>query len=325
MNARGGELSTASGSANQASPGQTSPDQANSGDTSTGQVSSGQAGSGQASSGRATVRPLIDLTSRPSTLTYLREAWRRREFAIVVPAQDLRAQNMDTTLGQLWHLVNPALLVGVYFLVFGVIIDTRRGVDNFLGFLIIGVVLFHLTQRVTLEAASSITQNMGLIRSIQFPRILLPAASVNGQTAAFVPALVLALLALLATGEVPRLRWLVLPVVLLAQFTFNFGVALLVARIGTTMPDLRQILPHLFRLLFYGSGVIFSVDAFVQSAAWRRAFALNPIYDVITCARWCLLNEPVDLWVVAGLAAWSLAMPVVGFVVFHRSEQRLGA
>ncbi|WP_428119074.1 ABC transporter permease [Candidatus Poriferisodalis sp.] len=278
-----------------------------------------------AGAGDAAVRPLIDLTSRPSTLSYLREAWRRREFAIVVPAQDLRAQNMDTTLGQLWHLVNPALLVGVYFLVFGVIIDTRRGVDNFLAFLIIGVVLFHLTQRVTLEAAGSITQNLGLIRSIQFPRILLPAASVNGQTAAFVPALVLALLAVLATGELPTLRWLVLPAVLVAQFAFNFGAALLVARIGTTMRDLRQILPHLFRLLFYGSGVIFSVDAFVESTAWRRAFALNPIYDVITCARWCLLGEPVDLWAVAGLVLWCIVMPALGFVVFHRSEQRLGA
>ena len=270
-------------------------------------------------------RALIDLTSRPSTLAYLKEAWRRREFAIVVPAQDLRAQNMDTTLGQFWHLLNPALLVGVYFLVFGVIIDTRRGVDNFLGFLIIGVVLFHLTQRVALEAAGSITQNLGLIRSIQFPRILLPAASLNGQTAAFVPALVLALLAVLATGELPTLRWLALPGVLVAQFAFNFGVALLVARIGTTLPDLRQILPHLFRLLFYGSGVIFSVEAFVHSALWRKAFALNPIYDVITCARWCLLGEPVDLWVVVGLVVWCVVMPSVGFVVFHRSEQRLGA
>ncbi|WP_419932753.1 ABC transporter permease [Candidatus Poriferisodalis sp.] len=290
-----------------------------------GTQSTADEGGTASTAGESSARPLIDLTSRPSTLAYLREAWRRREFAIVVPAQDLRAQNMDTTLGQLWHLVNPALLVGVYFLVFGVIIDTRRGVDNFLGFLIIGVVLFHLTQRVTLEASGSITQNLGLIRSIQFPRILLPAASVNGQTAAFVPALVLALLAVLATGELPTLRWLVLPAVLVAQFTFNFGVALLVARIGTTMPDLRQILPHLFRLLFYGSGVIFSVDAFVQSTAWRRAFALNPIYDVITCARWCLLGEPVDLWVVAGLVVWCIVMPALGFFVFHRSEQRLGA
>ena len=269
--------------------------------------------------------PLIDLTAPPSTLAYLREAWRRREFAIVVPAQDLRAQNMDTALGQLWHLLNPALLVGVYFLIFGVVLETHRGVDNFLGFLIVGVVLFHLTQRVVQEAAISISQNLGLIRSIQFPRILLPAATVNGQTAAFLPALGLALVAVLASGERPSLRWLVLPVVLAAQFLFNFGAALLVATVGAKVTDLRQILPHLFRFLFYGSGVIFSVEAFVASPAWRQAFALNPIYDAITCARWCLLNETVDASVVWGLMVWCVAMPAVGFVVFHRSERRLGA
>ena len=267
---------------------------------------------------------LYDLTQPPSSGAYLREAWRRREFAILVPAQDLRAQNMGTALGQLWHLVNPALLVGVYFLIFGVVIDTSRGVENFLGFLIVGVVLFHLTQRVVLDAAVCISRNLGLIRSVQFPRILLPAATLNGQTAAFVPALVLAVVAVVATGERPSVRWLVLPAVLAAQFMFNLGAALLVARIGASVTDLRQLLPHMFRLLFYASGVIFSVEAFVPSPGWRRAFALNPLYDVITCARWCLVGEPADVSVVVGLLAWCVLMPAFGFAVFRRSEQRLG-
>ena len=268
---------------------------------------------------------LYDLTRPVSSASYIKEAWNRREFAILVPAQDLRAQNMGTVLGQLWHLVNPALLVGVYFLIFGVVIDTSRGVENFLGFLIVGVVLFHLTQRVVQDAAVCVSRNLGLIRSVQFPRILLPTATLNGQTAAFLPALVLAMVAVIATGESPSTRWLALPAVLVAQFMFNFGAALLAARIGASLADLNQLLPHLFRLLFYASGVIFSVEAFVTSPGWRRVFALNPIYDVITCARWCLVGEPADAWVVLGLLGWALAMPVLGFVLFHRSEQRLGA
>ena len=268
---------------------------------------------------------LVDLTQPSPPGVYLGEVWRRRDFAVLVPVQDLRAQNMGSALGQLWHLLNPALMVAVYFLIFGVIIDTSRGVDNFLGFLIVGVVWFHLTQRVVQDAAVCIPRNLGLIRSVQFPRILLPAATVIGQTAAFVPALVLALAAVIATGERPSLRWLALIGVLAAQFVFNFGAALLVARIGAAVPDLRQLLPHVFRLLFYASGVIFSVDAFVMSEFWRRAFALNPIYDVITCARWCLLGEPVDSWVVVGMLAWGVVLLVVGFAVFWRSDQRLGA
>ena len=270
-------------------------------------------------------RRLVDLTAVPSAGAYLREVWRRREFAFVVPAQDLRAQNMDNTLGQLWHLLNPALLVGVYFFIFGVLLDTRRGVDNFLGFLIVGVVLFHLTQRVVQDAAACIVRNLSLIRSIQFPRILLPLATVNGQTLAFVPALAVALLTLLATGERPTPRWLLLAPVLVAAYVFNLGAALVVARVGASVRDLQRLLPHLLRLLFYASGVIFSVEAFVSSEAWRRAFAINPVYDIITCARWCLIGTAADRSVVIGLVAWCAVLPVVGLLAFRRGEGRFGS
>lgn len=277
-----------------------------------------------ATSSQPNPRGLIDLTAPPSVGAYLLEVWRRREFAVVVPAQDLRAQNMDTALGQLWHLLNPALLVGVYFLIFGVVLDTRRGVENFLGFLIVGVVLFHLIQRVVQDAAVCIGRNQGLIRSIQFPRILLPLATVNGQTFAFLPALAVALLAVLATGERPSVRWLAIIAVLAAVYVFNLGAALVVARVGASVTDLQRLLPHLLRLLFYASGVIFSVEVFVTSDFWRAAFAVNPIYDLITCARWCLLGTEVAPSVVTGLVAWCAVLPVAGFVAFRRAERRFG-
>lgn len=270
-------------------------------------------------------RPLIDLTAPTPTVDYLRDVWRRREFAIVVPAQDLRALNMDSVLGQLWHLLNPALLVGVYFMVFGVVLDARRGVDNYLGFLVVGVMIFHLTQRVTQDAAVAISRNVGLIRSVQFPRILLPISVLNGQTLAFTPALLVMIVTLLATGELPSWRWLVLVVVLAGQFVFNLGSALLAARLGASVRDLNQLLPHLFRVLFYLSGVLFSVESFVGNENWRRAFALNPIYDIITCVRWCLLGDSVSADVVAGFAVWTVVLLGVGFVTFRRAERQLGA
>ena len=268
--------------------------------------------------------PLLDLSEPQSVGSYLRDVWRRREFAVVVPAQDLRALNMDTVLGQLWHLVNPAMMIGVYFLIFGVVLDTRRGVDNFLGFLVVGVAMFHLTQRVMQDAGVAIPRNHSLIRSMQFPRILIPLSTVNGQTLAFVPALVLVLITLLATGERPALRWVLFVAVLVGQFSFNVGAALISARIGAAVRDFNQLLPHVFRLLFYVSGVIFSVDVFVTSPAWRRAFALNPVYDLVTCARWCLMGHPADAFVLAGFIAWAVVLPVAGFVVFRRADHLFG-
>ena len=232
---------------------------------------------------------------------------------------------MDTVLGQLWHVLNPAMMVAVYFLMFGVVLDTRGGVDNFLGFLVVGVVVFHLTQRTVQDASTCIRRNRGLIRSIPFPRVLLPLSTVNGQTAAFLPALGVMLVAVLATGERPSARWLPLAAVLAAQYIFNLGAACVVARVGASLSDVEQLLPHIFRLLFYASGVIFSVEAFVTNEAWRRAFALNPMYDLVTCARWCLLGGEVDRWVIGALAAWCVTLPVAGFVIFRRAEGRFGA
>ena len=182
----------------------------------------------------------MDLSAAPPTAAYLREVWRRREFAVVVPAQDLRAQNMDTAWPAVAHLLNPALLVWVYFFIFGVVLDTRRGVDNFLGFLIVGVVLFHLTQEGGAGCRGVHRAQPGV--DPLHPVSSHPAAGGGRERSdPRVPsALGVALLAVLASGERPSPRWLLLIVVLAAVYVFNLGAALLVARIGASVRDLQR-------------------------------------------------------------------------------------
>jgi teichoic acid transport system permease protein len=257
--------------------------------------------------------------------SYLREIWDRREFAVVVPANDIRAQNMDTVLGQVWHILNPAVMIAVYWVVFGVILKTNRGIDNYLGFLVIGVLLFQLTQRVVQECSAAVPRNEGLIRSIQFPRALLPLSSLVGQTIAFVPALAVLVLTLIVTGEVPSFRWLALLPIFAAQALFNMGAGFIAARLGARLLDLQQILPHLFRLLFYISGVLFSVDRMISNEAIVRLIAINPMYSIITAARWAVLGTPCSPEVGFSLAGWALLLPVVGVLYFRANEHRYGA
>ena len=78
---------------------------------------------------------------RPTPLgIYLRDLWARRDYIVRVPLNDLRSQNAHTLLGGAWLVLNPLLQVGVYFLVFGVIMPIDRGVDSYLVFLTLGVV-----------------------------------------------------------------------------------------------------------------------------------------------------------------------------------------
>ncbi|MEO1064268.1 MAG: ABC transporter permease [Actinomycetota bacterium] len=267
---------------------------------------------------------LIELGGRVPLGLYLRELWDRREFAIVVPVNDIRAQNMDNVLGQLWHLLNPLMLVGVYFIVFGVVLEADRGVEDYFAFLVVGVLLFQLTQRIVQDSALAISRNEGLIRSLQFPRALLPISSLVGQTLAFLPALGVLLVVTVVSAGV-RWEWLVLPVVLLAQAAIGLGAGFLAARAGFAVRDVNQILPHLFRLLFYVSGVIFAVDVFVTDELLRRLFELNPMYSVIACARWCVLGLDVSTFAVVTLIAWAVVLPVVGLLWFRAAEHRYGS
>ena len=257
--------------------------------------------------------------------TYLKNLWRRRDYLLRVPVEDLRVQHAHTLLGNLWLLLNPVLQVAVYLLVFGVLIELDRGVENYLAFLTIGVFVFHQTQRTVSAGARSVVANVGLIRALRFPRAALPMGSAIGQLLSFTPVLVVMLTVTVAHGHTPGLRWLTLPGLLLALTSFGLGAGLAAARANHTYRDLENLLPFLFRLLFYLSGVLYSVDHFVDNEALRSLFALNPLYCLITTWRWALLGTDASGLVWVGTIGWPVTALVGGFAAFRSREATYGS
>lgn len=267
---------------------------------------------------------LSRLGVRPPLPAYFREMWRRREFAWDVPIGELRSQHMDTVLGNLWHLLNPLLLLAVYFLIFGVVLQVSRGIDNFLAFLAIGVFLFHYMQRTVTAGAKSIVRNEGLIRSITFPRALLPLSSAVEQTLAFAPACLVMILFAVVTGEPITVQWLLLAPILFGLMLFNIGGAFIAARITNSFRDFENVLPFVFRILFYASGILYSLEDRVNDERWLTAFAANPVYAYVTLARGAIMGLPARPEIVVSALAWTLVLAVGGFVYFRAGEQEYG-
>ena len=257
--------------------------------------------------------------------TYLRELWRRRDYIIHVPLNELRVQNANTLLGNVWLVMNPLLQVGVYFIVFGLLLKTDRGVDNFLPFLTTGVMTFSYSQRVILSGAKSIPSSIGLIRTLRFPRAVLPLSSSIAQTLAFGPVFAVMITVMLASGVYPTWRWLFLLPVFVLQALFSLGGSFLVARMNHHYGDVENSLPFLFRLTFYMSGVLYSVEAFVSSKSVLALFALNPMYCIVSAWRWAVMGIHIEPEVVLSLVIWSFGLLVVGFLVFRSAEADYGS
>jgi teichoic acid transport system permease protein len=259
--------------------------------------------------------PLVD---------YIAELWQRRDFLVRVPLEDLKTQNAHTLLGGIWFLLNPLLQVGVYFFVFGVIIRVDQGIEQYLAFLTIGVFVFLYTQRVVTEGARSVVANIGLVRTVRFPRATLPISSTVGQVLAFGPVLAVMLIVVLAHGNWPHIRWLLVPAVFILQTSFSLGAGFIAARYNHTYRDLESLLPFVFRLLFYLSGVLYSVDRMVANDALRILFLANPLYCFVTIWRWALIGTQAsgDVWIASVM--WSVISLSVGFKVFRDRENSYG-
>jgi teichoic acid transport system permease protein len=264
----------------------------------------------------------VTVSARP----YLGAMWRRRDFAVAMPAETVRAKHQNTLLGNLWHLGNPLLTVGVYLLVFGFVLGVDRGMDNYLLWLTVGVFAYRLTSGCVLGGATSISSNMGLIRAIRFPRALLPVSVIIGELMTFVFELGAVAAVALATGEGVSRRWLALPVVVAIHTMFNLGGAFIAARLNDSFRDMQQIIPFIFRLGQFVSGVMYPVARFAETDnVWVQRFvAWNPIVYLLDLYRWVFLGAPIDVALTARTVVVSALTLVFGFRFFLAAEHRYG-
>jgi teichoic acid transport system permease protein len=234
---------------------------------------------------------------RPTIGTYLRELWRRWSFIMGFATARNVAMYTEAKLGQLWQVLAPLLNAGVYFLIFGLIIKgVSRGVPDYLPFLVTGVFVFSFTQRTFISTSKVITDSLPLIRALKFPRAALPLAYVMIELQQMLLSMAVLFVIILAKGEPLTWDWLLIVPALLLLTMFNAGIGMFAARTGARVNDFAQLLPFLMRTWLYLSGVIYSVQLFVeqhsQNHAWVTTLVqLNPAAIYITLVRQSLLES----------------------------------
>lgn len=270
--------------------------------------------------------PLARIGVRPRTRDYLRALWDRREFAMEIPRAELQAQHRHTALGGFWHLLDPLISVGIWWLLFGVILNVTRGVDNVVGFLAVGVFAWHFTMRSIKQGARAITSNESLLRSISFPRAILPLSVVLAELISLGYALIAMFVMVVITGEEPSWTWLLVFPMFLIQFFFNVGFALFFARLANHLRDVVQLVPYGLRVWGMLSGVFYPVvRRLADYPALLAVMKVNPAYLIMELPRRAILDNTAPTaveWLT--LIAWSFGMFVIGFLFFLRKENEYG-
>ncbi|MGP9650321.1 ABC transporter permease [Glutamicibacter sp. AOP38-B1-38] len=263
--------------------------------------------------------------ARPSLVDYLKQTWSRREFIYELAKARLQSQNERNRLGMVWVVLKPTFNAVMYGFIFGILQGGSRGVD-FPVFVVIGVFLFEFFTSSMSGGAKSITGNTALVQSLAFPRLALPVAQVTQGILTLAPMLAVMFIYALILGTSPKWTWFVIIPLVLLFSVFNMGVALICARITVHIRDFTNILPLIGRVLFYTSGVLFSVDRILNKWPWMvTAFDYHPLYQTLQIARAMIMDHAVyepRAWFVVGI--WAIATLAFGLVYFWKAEERYG-
>lgn len=258
---------------------------------------------------------------------YAEQLWRRRHFIMAESRSKIAGAARRNLLGYAWLVINPLLNGLGFYVIFGIILQTSRGIENFVGFLVIGVFFFQLTMRCVTGGTQAIHSGKSMIRAFSFPRATLPITVVVREVLNFIPTFAALVLVIAALPPTEIITWRVLLVIpaFVCQVLFAQGCAFLLARLGHMLPDINNLVSVLARFWLYGSGVFFSIDMFVDHPTIQLIMKINPMFSFLEIYRNSMLygiSSPSWMWLMA--VGWSFAFLIFGFLFFYRGEESYG-
>jgi teichoic acid transport system permease protein len=269
---------------------------------------------------------LSELGVRPHRRHYLREIWEFRHLVWHLSSAQAYATNQNNHLGQLWAVINPLLLVGSYYLIFGVLLKTRGGTENYIAFLTVGIFVFGYSASAIIAGARAVTANIGLVRALRFPRAILPMSVTLTQLLVSLPAFGVLLVMIPLTGEPFSWHWMLFGPALVLQTVINLGIAFFLARIVNAARDTANLVPVVIRLARYVSGVFFSITHYAGHGLVSMLLLYQPLAVTMTIGREALMDQyPLtwSSWAAAGI--WAVVLGAGGLVFFWRGEGRYGS
>lgn len=251
---------------------------------------------------------------------YLQRLWARRRFGVALARSDLKAQHYNTFFGQLWTVLNPLLLAGIYFLVIGLILGGRRGNPAYLGQVLGGLFCFYYTRNAVAFGAKSIVGGGALITNTAVPRALLPLSSVLSALLVYGPMLVVYAVIHVIGGYPVGPQVLALVPLVVLQTVLNCGLALALAAVTVYFRDTSSFLPYLLRIWLYLSPVLWRVDAVPEQL--RPLVFVNPLTPLMMAWQQILLDgrwPERTLLLAAG--GWAIAGLILGALFFLSRER----
>ena len=249
-----------------------------------------------------------------------REAFLHRELLGFLVWRDIKIRYRQTLLGGLWAVLQPLLAMLIFTLVFNRMAGVKSDGPPYPLFVFAGLAPWMFFSNAVTASSNSLLANQQLVAKIYFPRVFIPMGAVVALLVDLAFSLLLLVALLIKYHWALSYQVMLLPLFVVAALLSACGLGLIFSALNVSFRDVKYAVPFIIQMGLFVTPVIYPVS--YLPARLRPLLALNPMTGVVTGFRSALLGTPVDLHVLGLSLVVSLALMVLGLLIFRRMERR---
>ena len=234
-------------------------------------------------------------------------------------SRDFKTKYKRSVLGVFWSFLNPLLMMIVQYAVFSKLM--RFTVENYIAYLLIGIVLFNGFSDCTNQSMRAIVGNAGLITKVYVPKYIYPVTKVLSAGINILLSMIPLLLVSVCTGLAPSAAWLMLPFGLVTMMLFIIGMGFILSSLMVFFRDIEFLWGVLTTAWMYATPIIYPIS--ILPDFMQKLMIFNPLYHYINFFRTVVIDmqspEPKAYAVCLGIA---VAVCLAGIAVFRKTQDK---
>jgi len=256
----------------------------------------------------------------------LAELWAYRELLYFLVWRDVKVRYKQTALGAAWAILQPALTMVVFTLLFNRMAGIGSDDIPYPLFSYAGLTLWAFFSQGVTQAANSVVGAAQLVTKVYFPRIIVPLAAVLAGLVDLAVSFPLLLLLMAGWGFWSGPRAFLIPVFVLLTVVATAGVGLCLAALNVAYRDVRYVVPFLVQIWLFMTPVIYptslAIERFDAMGIPTWLLGINPMVGAVEGFRWALLGSgPMPVSIIAASTASAFILLIGGTFYFRTVER----
>ncbi len=235
--------------------------------------------------------------------------------------KDFRIRYRNMSLGVIWSVANPLLMMAILTFVFTRIYPNPN-IKHFALFALCALVPFNFYSLAAITGTTSLLENQSLIKRVRCPRAIFPIAAVLSSSLHFLIQISLLIFLLLVFGHSINLYWIFLIPIWVMEIVFMCGLCLITSALDIYYRDVRYLVECSGLVMFWMVPVFYNLE--MIPARYRTLYMMNPIAVVAVIDRQIMYAATTPSFgLMLQMSVVSVTVFAIGFAVFGRLQRNL--